>query len=162
DLDVGTFVAEVTWRRPGPAAALHPSEITLLQKLHADASVVFDKHRREATKLERHLSVAVNEAYGLTPEDVDFLWKTAPPRMPAANPEVPVSELAYRALRCPSAIAPRTPARRPSPGPTTYVSISVRIAGVFKYPFSASRRPRRTSGNSSACVITPPPRMIRW
>jgi len=24
----------------------------------------------------------VNEAYGLTPEEVDLMWRTAPPRMP--------------------------------------------------------------------------------
>ena len=24
----------------------------------------------------------VNEAYGLTPDEVELMWKTAPPRMP--------------------------------------------------------------------------------
>jgi len=24
----------------------------------------------------------VNQAYGLTPEEIDLMWKTAPPRMP--------------------------------------------------------------------------------
>ena len=38
--------------------------------------------RAEAAKLERRLSDLVNRAYGLTPEDVDLLWPTAPPRMP--------------------------------------------------------------------------------
>ena len=38
--------------------------------------------RTEAASLERRLSDLVNEAYGLTAEDVDLLWKTAPPRMP--------------------------------------------------------------------------------
>ena len=32
--------------------------------------------------LERRLSDLVNEAYGLTPDEVDLMWKTAPPRMP--------------------------------------------------------------------------------
>jgi hypothetical protein len=35
---------------------------------------------RRAASLERELSDLVNEAYGLTPEEVDLLWKTA--RMP--------------------------------------------------------------------------------
>ena len=33
---------------------------------------------RRAASLERELSDLVNEAYGLTPEEVDLLWKTAP------------------------------------------------------------------------------------
>jgi hypothetical protein len=38
--------------------------------------------RTEAAALERRLSDLVNDAYGLTVEEVDLLWKTAPPRMP--------------------------------------------------------------------------------
>jgi hypothetical protein len=38
--------------------------------------------RTEAASLERKLSDLVNRAYGLTEDEVDLLWKTAPPRMP--------------------------------------------------------------------------------
>jgi hypothetical protein len=38
----------------------------------------------EALQLERQLSDVVNEAYGLTPDEVALLWQTAPPRMPFA------------------------------------------------------------------------------
>ena len=34
---------------------------------------------------ERRLAALVNAAYGLTPEDVELLWRTAPPRMPAGR-----------------------------------------------------------------------------
>ena len=37
---------------------------------------------REAERLERRLSDLVNEAYGLTPDEVRLMWATAPPRMP--------------------------------------------------------------------------------
>jgi hypothetical protein len=37
---------------------------------------------REAAGLERQVSDLVNEAYGLTPEEVQLMWETAPPRMP--------------------------------------------------------------------------------
>ncbi|MGH6918066.1 MAG: Eco57I restriction-modification methylase domain-containing protein, partial [Geminicoccaceae bacterium] len=37
---------------------------------------------REAEGLERRLSDLVNQAYGLTPDEVRLMWKTAPPRMP--------------------------------------------------------------------------------
>lgn len=36
-------------------------------------------------RLEEELSRAVNEAYGLTAEEVVLLWDTAPPRMPGKS-----------------------------------------------------------------------------
>lgn len=41
----------------------------------------------EALHLERTLSDLVNQAYGLTPEEIALLWDTAPPRMPIPRPE---------------------------------------------------------------------------
>jgi diketogulonate reductase-like aldo/keto reductase len=43
-------------------------------------------HPAEALKLENQLSDLVNEAYGLTPDEVALLWQTAPPRMPIPRP----------------------------------------------------------------------------
>jgi hypothetical protein len=37
-------------------------------------------------KLEHTLSDLVNQAYGLTPAEIDLMWKTAPPRMPVPPP----------------------------------------------------------------------------
>lgn len=37
---------------------------------------------REAERLERRLSDLVNEAYGLTPDEIRLMWATSPPRMP--------------------------------------------------------------------------------
>ena len=39
-----------------------------------------------ARGMERRVSDLVNEAYGLTPEEVALMWETAPPRMPIAGP----------------------------------------------------------------------------
>ena len=39
-----------------------------------------------AEALERTISDCVNDAYGLTPDDVALMWATAPPRMPLAKP----------------------------------------------------------------------------
>ena len=36
----------------------------------------------EALQLERQLNDLVNQAYGLSPDEVALLWQTAPPRMP--------------------------------------------------------------------------------
>ncbi|MBN1453196.1 MAG: Eco57I restriction-modification methylase domain-containing protein [Anaerolineales bacterium] len=41
----------------------------------------------EMQRFEQRLSDLVNQAYGLTPEEVDLLWRTAPPRMPVAPPD---------------------------------------------------------------------------
>jgi hypothetical protein len=40
----------------------------------------------EALCLENRISNLVNEAYGLTPEEVALIWETAPPRMPITRP----------------------------------------------------------------------------
>ena len=40
----------------------------------------------ETLKLECALSDLVNQPYGLTPEEIDLMWKTAPPRMPIPAP----------------------------------------------------------------------------
>lgn len=40
----------------------------------------------ETLQLERTLSDLVNQAYGLTPEEINLMWKTAPPRMPIPPP----------------------------------------------------------------------------
>ena len=42
--------------------------------------------KAEADGLERQLHDLVNEAYGLTAEEVRLLWDTAPPRMPIPRP----------------------------------------------------------------------------
>ena len=40
----------------------------------------------ETLNLERTLSDLVNQAYALTPEEIDLMWQTAPPRMPIPTP----------------------------------------------------------------------------
>ncbi len=41
---------------------------------------------QETLKLECTLSDLFNQAYGFTPEDIDLMWKRAPPRMPIPAP----------------------------------------------------------------------------
>ncbi len=42
--------------------------------------------RAEELALEHRISDLVNQACGLTPEEIDLMWKTAPPRMPFNRP----------------------------------------------------------------------------
>ena len=60
-----------------PAAALKS-----LRDEHARTIEPARAQAAEALQLERQLSDLVNEAYGLTPDEVAVLWQTAPPRMP--------------------------------------------------------------------------------
>ena len=53
-----------------------------LREEHAKTIAPAREQAAEALQLERQLGDLVNEAYGLTPEEVALMWKTAPPRMP--------------------------------------------------------------------------------
>ncbi|MBU2583110.1 MAG: Eco57I restriction-modification methylase domain-containing protein [Alphaproteobacteria bacterium] len=61
---------------------LTAAEIGELRREHADTIEPARQARAEVFTLENQLSNLVNEAYGLTPEDVALMWRTAPPRMP--------------------------------------------------------------------------------
>lgn len=55
-------------------------------EVYNDYGVPIQTRTIEAQSIERQLSALINQAYGLTPEEIDLMWKTAPPRMPIANP----------------------------------------------------------------------------
>jgi hypothetical protein len=81
-LDADAFVEEVRKRRPRSAGRLSPAAIRDLRSGYTEMATPVRDGRAEAAELERRLSDLVNQAYGLTPEEVDLLWSTAPPRMP--------------------------------------------------------------------------------
>ena len=81
-LDADTFVEEVRKRRPRSAGRLSPAALRDLRSGYTEMTVPVREDRAEAAKLERRLSDLVNKAYGLTPEEINLLWSTAPPRMP--------------------------------------------------------------------------------
>ena len=57
-----------------------------LREAHTRTTLPAQALAREALAPERMISDLVNEACGLTPGEVELIWKTAPPRMPIANP----------------------------------------------------------------------------
>jgi hypothetical protein len=81
-LDLDAFVEEVRKRRPKVEGRLTPGAVRDLKNGYEEMTGPVRQARSEAAGLERRLSDLVNEAYGLTPEDVVLMWKTAPPRMP--------------------------------------------------------------------------------
>jgi hypothetical protein len=82
-LDEEAFVAEVRKRRPRAAGALTPAGLKALRAGYAEQATPERQRAGEALALERRLAALVNDAYGLSAEDVALLWRTAPPRMPA-------------------------------------------------------------------------------
>ena len=86
DLDSDVFVAEVKKLR----GKKNPLSIAALRSLRDEHTHTIEPARiqaAEALNLERQISDLVNEAYGLTPDEVALMWKTASPRMPIPKPE---------------------------------------------------------------------------
>ncbi len=80
-LDADGFVAAVRAALPR-ARKLSAADITRLKAEYAETVAPARAAAAEILTLERRLSDLVNAAYGLTPEEVALMWRTAPPRMP--------------------------------------------------------------------------------
>ncbi len=86
ELDSDAFVAEVKKLR----GKKNPLSVAALRSLRDEHTRTIEPARiqaAEALNLERQISDLVNEAYGLTPDEVALMWKTAPPRMPIPKSE---------------------------------------------------------------------------
>jgi hypothetical protein len=81
-LAADAFVEEVRKRRPKSEGRLSPAALKDLRAWYEEQATQVREERAEAANLERRLSDLVNQAYGLTPEEVVLLWSTAPTRMP--------------------------------------------------------------------------------
>ncbi|MBA2443657.1 MAG: hypothetical protein H0V53_14860 [Rubrobacter sp.] len=81
-LGTDAFVEEARRRRPRDAGRLSPAALWELRDVHGESAGTVRERRAEAAGLERRLSELVNTSYGLTPEEIELLWATAPPRMP--------------------------------------------------------------------------------
>jgi type I restriction-modification system DNA methylase subunit len=84
DLDCDCFVAEVKKVR-GKKKPLSAAALANLREEYARSIDPARALAAEALTLENEVSNLVNEAYGLTPEEVALMWQTAPPRMPITN-----------------------------------------------------------------------------
>ncbi len=80
-LDGESFVTEVRKAR-GKKNPLSLAALRSLREEHTRTILPAQALAREALGLERTISDLVNEAYALTPEEVELMWQTAPPRMP--------------------------------------------------------------------------------
>jgi hypothetical protein len=85
NLDSDTWVGEVKRirgkKQPLTAAGLHGLRDEYTRTIAPARALA-----AETVKLESILSDLVNQAYGLTPTEIDLMWQTAPPRMPIPAP----------------------------------------------------------------------------
>lgn len=86
-LDCDAFIQEIKARKPKGANSLSPKVLKEVRDVYNDYAPSIQTRKAEALTLENRLSDLVNQAYGLTPEEVDLMWKTAPPRMPIPRPK---------------------------------------------------------------------------
>ncbi len=84
-LNADDFIKEILARRPKSKGGIKPAAQKELRQIHAEESQAIEERKRTLLLLERRLSKLVNSAYGLSPEDVELLWATAPPRMPVGQ-----------------------------------------------------------------------------
>ncbi|MEC4806509.1 MAG: Eco57I restriction-modification methylase domain-containing protein [Jaaginema sp. PMC 1079.18] len=85
NIDCETFIKEVKKRRP-KNADFSPKRLKEIRAAYNDYAPAMQARQAEALQLEQQLSDLVNQAYGLTPEEIDLMWRTAPPRMPINRP----------------------------------------------------------------------------
>lgn len=85
NLDCETFIKEVKKRRP-KNADFSPKRLKEIRTAYNEYAPAMQTRQAEALQLEQQLSDLVNQAYGLTPEEIDLMWRTAPPRMPINRP----------------------------------------------------------------------------
>ncbi|MEG4233342.1 Eco57I restriction-modification methylase domain-containing protein [Microcoleus sp. Pol11C3] len=86
-LSFAEFVAEIRKRMPKTKSSdpLGVAGLKAVRETYNEYAPTIQSRKAEALRLEHRLSNLVNQAYGLTPEEIDLMWKTAPPRMPIAR-----------------------------------------------------------------------------
>lgn len=86
-LSFAEFVAEIRKRMPKTKSSdpLGVAGLKPARETYNEYAPTIQSRKAEALRLEHRLSDLVNQAYGLTPEEIDLMWKTAPPRMPIAR-----------------------------------------------------------------------------
>jgi hypothetical protein len=91
-LDAKALAAEVKKAR-GRKKPLSVAGLQALKAEHARSVAPLQALAADARQLESRVAELVNEAYGLTPEEVDLMWRTAPPRMSDAAPAADGNEV---------------------------------------------------------------------
>ena len=100
DLSAADFTTALRAGLPAKSRSLSSSAVARLHAEHAASIAPIAARLATAAVQERALSKLVNDAFGLTPEEVALMWATAPPRMPIApepSPKTPTGDSAVAA-----------------------------------------------------------------
>jgi len=95
NLSEDEFLTELRKRIPKKGKTTDPLGVAgqkEVKQLYNDYALPMQTRNREILQLEHQVSDLVNQAYGLTPEDLDLMWRTAPPRMPIQRTTQPISD----------------------------------------------------------------------
>ncbi|MCG9886521.1 MAG: Eco57I restriction-modification methylase domain-containing protein [Cyanobacteria bacterium] len=84
-LNLDQFRAELRKRIP-KTISVSPKQVKAIDLAYSDNIAPIHQRNAEILQRERRLSDLINQAYQLTPEEIELMWKTAPPRMPIAPP----------------------------------------------------------------------------
>jgi type I restriction-modification system DNA methylase subunit len=79
------FVQAIRDRKPKTSGDLSPKAFKAVNEAYQEYAIPMQRDRAEANRLEHRLSNLINQAYQLTPEEIELMWRTAPPRMPISR-----------------------------------------------------------------------------
>ncbi len=84
DLSFEELIEEVIKQLPKSKSSdpLGVKGLKSIREAYQEYVPAIQSRKQEALTLEKRLSDLVNQAYELTPEEIELMWKTAPPRMP--------------------------------------------------------------------------------
>ena len=85
NLSTEEFVAQVRTHKSSKERRLSPNDISALQRIYEEYILPLRTIDARTKRLEHLISDLINEAYQLTAEEIELLWKTAPPRMPVTR-----------------------------------------------------------------------------
>jgi hypothetical protein len=81
-LSADQFVSAIAKARGNRKGPLTGTEIAIVRQEYMRTVEPIARRLLDALQHERAISDLINAAYGLTPEEVTLMWRTAPPRMP--------------------------------------------------------------------------------
>jgi type I restriction-modification system DNA methylase subunit len=80
------FIETIRQRLPKTSGGLSPKGLKEVENVYQEYALPMQSDRAESNRLEHRLSDLINQAYQLTPTEIELMWRTAPPRMPISQP----------------------------------------------------------------------------
>jgi hypothetical protein len=80
------FIETIRQRIPKTSGGLSPKGLKEVENVYQEYALPMQSDRAESNRLEHRLSDLINQAYQLTPTEIELMWRTAPPRMPISQP----------------------------------------------------------------------------